>query len=253
MTWRNDAGLSGRSVVITGAVGGIGRSVAEAFAEAGARVVGVDVPGSSVRDVMPMLPNGPHLGIEADLLDLTSHAGIFERARAHAPLAAVAHLAAVLRRRETVDDVTEEDWDAQLNVNLKVTFFLNRAAHDAFRFQGSGGSIVNFTSQGWWTGGFGGSVVYAASKGGVVSLTRGLARSFAPDVRVNAVSPGGVETPMMREGLTDEGLRSFVSMVPLGRLAAPDELAGAVVFLASEASSFITGAVINVSGGQLMY
>ena len=116
------------------------------------------------------------------------------------------------------------------------------------------GSIVNFTSQGWWTGGFGGSVVYAASKGGVVSLTRGLARSFAADgVRVNAVSPGGVDTPMMSEGVSDEVMRGFMAQVPLGRLAEPAELAGAVLYLASSASSYVTGTVLNVSGGQLMY
>jgi NAD(P)-dependent dehydrogenase (short-subunit alcohol dehydrogenase family) len=166
----------------------------------------------------------------------------------------MAHLAALLRRVVSVDDVTEEDWDLQLDVNLKATFFLDRAAHAAFRASGTQGSIVNFASQGWWTGGFGGSVAYCASKGGVVTLTKGLARSFAADgVRVNAVAPGAVDTPMMNEGMTPEAMASFLAMVPLGRLANTDELAGAVVFLASEASSFITGSVINVSGGQLMY
>lgn len=253
-SWRNDAGLEGKSVVLTGAGGGIGGDVARAFAEAGASVVGVDVPGSPVHDVVSALPGEGHLAIEADLRDLGSHASIFERAIEVAPLAAVAHLAAILRRRASVDDVTEDDWDAQLDVNLKATFFLNRAAYNAFRAQGTPGSIVNFTSQGWWTGGFGGSVVYAASKGGVVSLTRGLARSFAPDgVRVNAVSPGGVDTPMMTDGLSAAAAQAFLDMVPLGRLAEPGELSGAVLFLASAASSFVTGTVVNVSGGQLAY
>ena len=129
-----------------------------------------------------------------------------------------------------------------------------RAVHHEFVDHGSGGSIVIFMSQGWWTGGFGGSVVYSASKGGVVSLTRGLARSFAPSgVRVNAVSPGGVDTSMLRSGSPDEALAGFVAMIPLGRLAQPNELAGAVLFLASDASQYVTGAVINVSGGQIMY
>lgn len=97
-------------------------------------------------------------------------------------------------------------------------------------------------------------MVYAASKGGIVSLTRGLARSFAASgVRVNAVSPGGVDTSMLRSGSTDEAVAGFVAMIPLGRLAEPDELTGAVLFLASNASQYVTGAVINVSGGQLMY
>ena len=169
-------------------------------------------------------------------------------------MAAFVHCAAVLRRRSSVDEVTEDDWDFQIDTNLKATFFLNRTARDSFRNAGTKGSIVNFSSQGWWTGGFGGSVVYAASKGGVVTMTKGLARSFAPDgVRVNTVSPGGVDTQMMVGNQTPEALAGFVSMIPLGRLATPEELAGPVIFLASDASSYITGAVLNVSGGQLMY
>jgi NAD(P)-dependent dehydrogenase (short-subunit alcohol dehydrogenase family) len=254
MAWRNDEGLTERVVVVTGAAGGIGRAVCAALDEAGARLFVVDVTQTAVDDVLSGLSGSGHRGGAYDLGDLATHDEIFERAREGGELAALTHMAAVLVRRATVDDVTEEDWDRQHDVNLKATFFLNRAAQHAFIAQGTGGSIVNFTSQGWWTGGFGGSVVYAASKGGIVSLTRGLARSFAPSgVRVNAVSPGGVDTPMLRSGMTDEAMTGFVSMIPLGRLADPDELAGSVLFLASDASRYITGAVINVSGGQLMY
>jgi NAD(P)-dependent dehydrogenase (short-subunit alcohol dehydrogenase family) len=150
--------------------------------------------------------------------------------------------------------VTEEDWDIQIDVNLKATFFLNRWAARLFRGQGRGGRIINFTSQGWWTGGFGGSVVYSASKGGIVSMSRGLARTLAPDgITVNTVAPGAADTAMMRGGSSDEDLADFVRMIPLGRMAYPSELAGIVVFLASDHASFITGATINVSGGQLMY
>lgn len=85
-------------------------------------------------------------------------------------------------------------------------------------------------------------------------MTKGLARSFAPDgVRVNAVSPGGVDTSMMTGNQTAEQLASFLTMIPMGRLAAPEELVGPVIFLASQASSYVTGTVANVSGGQLMY
>lgn len=254
MTWRPEESLRGRSVVVTGAAGGMGRSVCTAFAEAGSHVVAVDVPGAAVGDLVAGLPGGPHLGLGTDLRDLDGHPAVFDRARELAPVAALAHLAAVVRRTRDIDDVTEADWDFQSDVNLKATFFLARAAWRAFRAQGTPGSIVTFTSQGWWTGGYGGTVVYAATKGGVVSMTRGMARSFAADgVRVNSVSPGAVDTAMLRDGMTDEALESFRSMIPLGRFATTDEIVGAVLFLASDASSYVTGAVLNVSGGQLMY
>ena len=252
--WRSDSGLRGKHVVVTGAAGGIGRATAQAFAEAGSLVVAVDVDSQALEELIDGLPGAGHRAFACDLADLRQHESIFELATRDAPLAAVAHLAAVLVRRDTVDEITEADWDLQHSVNLKATFFFNRAARDAFVAQRSRGSIVNFASQGWWTGGFGGSVVYSASKGGVVSMSRGLARGFAPDgVRVNVVAPGGVDTAMLHGGQQASAIDSFVSMIPLGRLATPEELAGPVLFLASDASSYMTGALLNVSAGQLMY
>src|SRR5262249_58236333 len=105
-------------------------------------------------------------------------------------------------------------------------------------------------SQGWWSGGFGGSVAYAASKGGVVSMTRGLARSLAKDnIAVNAVSPGAADTAMMRSGMTDEQLAGTIAAIPLGRMAAPSELAGAGVFFASGHAGHVTGASLHLGGG----
>lgn len=252
--WRNDSGLQGKSVVVTGAAGGIGREVVKGFAEAGSRVLLVDISEAPLAQVKNSLVGNGHEIYEVDLSDISTHASIFERAQKMAPLAALTHCAAVLRRRSTVDEVTEEDWDTQIDVNLKATFFLNRSARDSFRAAGTKGSIINFSSQGWWSGGYGGSVVYAASKGGVVSMTKGLARSFAPDgVRVNSVSPGGVDTSMMIDGMTEQGLKDFIALIPMGRLAEPEEMVGAVLFLASDAANFVTGTVLNVSGGQLMY
>lgn len=254
MTWSLQ--LEDRGVVVTGGAGGLGRAVAEAFASVGARVAVVDVDQARSEEVVAGLEQpSRHLAIGADLLDLAGHERILGQVRdAFGRLDALAHLAAVLRRRRTIDEVTEEDWDAQLDTNLKATFFLNRAVARVFREQGSGGRIINFTSQGWWTGGFGGSVVYAASKGGIVSLSRGLARTLAPDgITVNTVAPGAADTAMMRSGSSEEDLAAFVRMIPLGRMAEPDELAGIVVFLASEQGRYITGATINVSGGQIMY
>ncbi len=255
MSW--ELGLEDRGVVVTGGAGGIGREVAAAFASAGARVAVLDLDADACAEVVAGLEGGGerHLALGASIADLGAQEAVLREAVAtFGRLDVLAHLAAVLRRRDTIDDVTEDDWDVQLDVNLKATFFLNRWAARLFREQGRGGRIINFTSQGWWTGGFGGSVVYAASKGGIVSMSRGLARTLAPDaITVNTVSPGGVDTTMMTGGTTDEAPASFVRMVPLGRMAQPSELAGIVLFLSSDHASYITGATVNVSGGQLMY
>jgi NAD(P)-dependent dehydrogenase (short-subunit alcohol dehydrogenase family) len=249
-------GIEGKGVVVTGAAGGIGSATARMFAQEGARVLAVDLEQEAVDAVVATFPDPDrHLAAAADLRNLAGHDPLLRRAaETFGTFDALAHCAAVLRRRFTIDEVTEDDWDFQIGVNLKATFFLNRTAATLLKEQGRGGRIVNFSSQGWWTGGFGGSVVYAASKGGVTSMTRGLARTYAKDgITVNVVSPGGVDTPMMTANQTEEQMRGFLEMIPIGRLATPEEIAGAVVFLASEQGRYITGATLNVSGGQLMY
>jgi NAD(P)-dependent dehydrogenase (short-subunit alcohol dehydrogenase family) len=248
-------GLAGTGVLVTGAAGGIGAAVAAAFAVAGARVAALDVSADAARAAAASLPGAGHVGIGADLADVSGHEGLVaEVEEAVGPLAALAHLAAVLRRSHDIREIDEADWDAQADVNLKATFFLNRAFAERLRAAGRGGAIVNFSSQGWWTGGFGGSVVYNATKGGIVTMTRGLARTYAPaGIRVNVVAPGLVDTAMLRDGLDPAVLEGLVDQVPLRRLAAPEEVAPAVVFLASEHASYITGATLNISGGWLMY
>ncbi len=255
MGWNVGAGLEGRGVIVTGAAGGIGRAVTTAFAATGAKVMAVDVDQARLDEVVAGLEGSGHIGVAADLRDLASHEELVARARRElGDLYVLANLAAVLRRRPSLDEVTEDDWDFQLDVNLKAAFFLCRAAGRAMIEQGKGGRIILFSSQGWWTGGFGGSVVYAASKGGVTSMCRGLARTFGPHgITVNCVAPGQVHTPMLLTGLAPEIYESLKKQTPLGYVAEPEELAGPVVFLASEHARYITGATLNVSGGFLMY
>ncbi len=255
MAWSAASGLEGRGVIVTGAAGGIGRAAAEAFAQAGARVMAVDLHQEAADEVVAGLAGGGHAAAGLDLNDLDAQRGLVERAVEElGGVQALVHIAAVLARRDSVEEVTEQDWDFQVDTNLKAGFFLCRTAADAMIEAGGGGSITLFSSQGWWTGGFGGSVVYCASKGGIVSMARGLARTYGPhNIRVNAVAPGMVDTPMLMDDLAPEVFEALKAQTPLGRVAAPSEIAGVAVFLASDHASYVSGATLNVSGGFLMY
>jgi NAD(P)-dependent dehydrogenase (short-subunit alcohol dehydrogenase family) len=255
MSFNLASGLEGKSVIVTGASGGIGREVALAFAAAGARVAAVDLVDERVKAVIAEMEGGAHLGLAYDLRPVSGHAELIGRVAAEfGGVDVLVQTAAVLIRRPSVFEVSEADSDVQHDVNLKASFFLAQATARLMREQGRGGRIINFTSQGWQSGGFGGSVAYAATKGGIVSMTRGLARSLAKDnITVNAVSPGAADTAMMRSGMDEAALAAQVSQIPLGYMAHPSQLAGSVLFLASDHASYITGATINVSGGWLMY
>jgi NAD(P)-dependent dehydrogenase (short-subunit alcohol dehydrogenase family) len=244
MTWSVGAGLEGKGVIVTGAAGGIG-----------AKVMAVDLDQAKVNEVVAGFEGVGHVPVANNLADLTGHAALVQRACEElGNLYVLANVAGVLRRRASLDDVSEEDWDFQQDINLKAAFFLCRSAGNAMIAIGLGGRIITFSSQGWWTGGFGGSVAYAASKGGVTSMTRGLARTFGPHrITVNTVSPGQVHTPMLMTGLSKEVYNNMMQQTPLGYVAEPEELAGPVVFLASDHARYITGATLNVSGGFLMY
>lgn len=256
MTWDLSAGLEDRGAIVTGAAGTIGAEVVRALAAAGARVAAVDHAEIPLRAVVDALECPErHLCMPADLRDLDQIESLVSRAAdGLGRIDVLVHAAAVLRRTFDLEQVTVDDWEAQEEVNLRATFFLGRATARRMRAHGEGGRIVNFASQGWWTGGFGGSTVYAATKGGVVSLSRGLARELGADgITVNTVSPGAVESTMMNEGLSPEAREAFLAQIPLGRFARPGEAAAAAVFLCSAHAGYITGATLNVSGGQLMY
>ena len=255
MAWSLGTGLDGKAVVITGASGAIGKELAMAFAKAGARVGLVDVRTDDVIHVAGTLEGNGHVAVGADLRNTSRLPALaHELEEKLGGLDVLVNAAGLLIRCADLDDVTEADWDAQHDVNLKATFFLSRAAAGIMRKQKRGGRVINYTSQAWWTGSFSTSVAYAATKGGVVSLTRGFARNYAKDrITFNAVAPGAIDTDMMRSGLTDQQLDAMTAQIPLGYMAPPSDLAGGTLFLASEHASYITGTVLNVSGGWLMY
>jgi NAD(P)-dependent dehydrogenase (short-subunit alcohol dehydrogenase family) len=255
MTWDLGSGLEGRGVIVTGATGGIGREVAKAFASAGAKLLLVDLDPAACEQLTGELDGSGHSYRALDLAEVASHDGLIEAARSSlGRLYALVHLAAVLRRQAQLSDITEKDWDLQVDTNLKAAFFLCRAAAETMVRQGSGGRVITFASQGWWTGGFGGSVVYNTTKGGLVTMTRGMARTYGKhNITVNAIAPGQVRTPMLLTDLDPEVLQAMTEATPLGRIAEPAEIAGLAVFLASRHAGFITGATVNITGGFLMY
>jgi NAD(P)-dependent dehydrogenase (short-subunit alcohol dehydrogenase family) len=254
MVWSVGAGIEGRVVVLTGATGGIGRAIASAFAAAGATIVATDLEQAPLDELVRGLESGPHRAMALNLRDPEDRQALLDLASSdgNAPYALV-HTAALLRRRASLDEVTEEDWDIQMDTNLKSTFFLCRSFANAMKRAGEG-RLVLFTSQSWMTGGFGGSTVYAASKGGIVSLARGLSRTYGPDgITVNTIAPGQINTPMLLTGLDQAIYEKMREDTPLGYVGDPDDVAGSVVFLTSTHARYITGATINISGGFLMY
>ena len=252
--WSLGAGLRDQAVLVTGAASGIGRATAQTMAALGARVAALDRL-EAVGEVVSELENPDrHLPVVFDLADIGSISAMVADVEARlGPLWALAHVAAYLRRKQ-LEDVNEEDWDAQLDVNLKASSFLNKAVGEAMIVTGRGGRIINFTSGAWLSGPVYGSHIYVASKGGVVSMTRGFARAYGPhNILVNCVSPGQIDTAMQHVDNLPEVVAAGIEACPLGRMGRPEEMAAVVAFLASEHASFVSGATINASGALFMY
>jgi NAD(P)-dependent dehydrogenase (short-subunit alcohol dehydrogenase family) len=250
-----DWGLEGRVAIVTGGAGAIGRAVCEGFSEAGARVAVVDREQAACDPVAAGL-GAEHRGFAADLRDIPRLPDLVARVEEGLGLPSIlVNVAGVILRNPDLLAVGEEEWDAQHDVNLKALFFLCQAVAARLIATGTPGSIVNYSSQGWMSGGFEGSVIYNATKGGVTTMTRGMARAWAPKgIRVNALAPGLVDTPMLRTpDTTPERIRALEASIPMGRLGQPADHVGATVFLASDMAAYVTGATLNVSGGFLMY
>jgi 3-oxoacyl-[acyl-carrier protein] reductase len=154
--------------------------------------------------------------------------------------------------RRTFEEMTEDLWDRIMAVNLKSVYLVSQAVLPLMKRQG-GGRIVNITSIAARNGGSADSIAYSAAKGGVSTLTRGMAKSFAGDnILVNAVAPGRIDTPLHDVFTPDEKREQAAQGIPLKREGTPEEVAAAVVFLASPKASYLLGEVIEVNGGLLM-
>lgn len=255
-----DGELAGKVAVVSGASRGIGRAAAERLAAAGAAVAVGGLEPDEVEQVAA--------GIRARGGQAVGHAGDVSRAEAARALVQAATDAfggvdvlvnsAGIQAYGTVEDTDEDLWDRVLAVNLKAMYLTAKHAVPSMRGRG-GGAVVNVAS----VQGLAAQtrvVAYAASKGGVLALTRAMAVDHAPEgIRVNAVCPGSVDTPMLRaaaekfrgEQTVEEVLRTWGRAHPLGRVATPAEVAEVITFLASPRASFVTGAAYTADGGLM--
>lgn len=247
--------LAGRTALVTGAGGGLGQAAAIALAGAGALVALTELPGKEALSGETVAAiqagGGEALALPLDVRDLVSVQQCVDGAVAALGRLDILVNNAGLNVRQAAFEVTEEAWDAVLDVNLKGLFFVAQRAGRAMRDQNpAGGCIVNVASIMGLVG-YKDRAAYCASKGGVVNLTRVLAFEWAPfNIRVNALCPTFVMTPMTAPLLSDPVAGGdLLARTPLGRFASPDDVAHAVLYLASPGAAMVTGIALPVDGG----
>lgn len=245
--------LTNQRAIVTGASTGIGRATAIALAGAGADVaIHFGSNRNEAEETARAVESRGRRAVlvQGDLRDASVASRVVEEAIAElgAPIDILVNNAGSLIARTPIEEMDPELWQEVIALNLSAVFFAVKAA---LPHLGPGARIVNVTSVAARHGGGPGAYAYAAAKGGVMTLTRGLAKELAPrNIRVNAIAPGVIDTPFHEKMSTPELLESFRKGIPLGRLGTPDECAGAVLYLVSPLASYITGETIDINGGQ---
>lgn len=245
--------FDGKVALVTGGASGIGRGIAEKFAELGATVIIADLdPELAEETAASLSESGAKVfAQELDVTDEDSVAAAMGRAVSEFGGLDILVNSAGTGCMSALDEMIVEEWDMVIDVNLKGTFLCTREAAKAMRERGGGGKIINLSSINE-TVPLAGEVPYCASKGGVMMLTRAAALELAPfGINVNALGPGAIDTPLMEEVLSVPEIKSgILRQIPFGRLGKPDDVARAAVFLASELADWVTGHTLYVDGGM---
>jgi len=240
-------GLTGKSVLVTGGASGIGQATAARFLDEGCNVSVLDSSADARARVADELP-GLSSVIAADVSKMDEVQTAFSAALDSMGSVDILINNAGISIRHSFLDITQDEWDAVVGVNLKGIFNVAQTAARHMMDVGSG--VILNTASTAGNNGYPHYADYSASKGGVIALTQAMALELAPTVRVNAISPGYVLTPMQRAEYTDEMLDAVNQKIPLGRHCKPEEIAGLFAFLASEDAAFATGHVYVMDGAE---
>lgn len=251
MEWFN-----GKVVWVTGSSTGIGRAAAIAFAEHGADVI---VHGhTSMAEAQEVADTIAAMGrrsllVQGDVADKAHVNRMVAEIEEYFPgLDVLVNNAGSLVQRARLEELTEELWDRVMGVNLKSVYLVTQAILPLMKARG-GGRVINLTSVAARNGGSLGSLAYATSKGGVSTLTHGMAKDLAEyNILVNAVAPGIITTPFHEKFSSPEMRQGWASQIPLHREGTPEETVGSILFLASSYANYITGQIVDVNGGQWM-
>jgi 2-keto-3-deoxy-L-fuconate dehydrogenase len=244
------AGMNGKVAVVTGAGSGIGRATALLLAREGARVLAADINGGAAEETAAMGADAV-VACEADVSDEGSVEALFDSCEEQLGAPDVLANIAGIGSTTSVPDTALDVWERVFAVNSRGTYLCCRQAIPRMIAGGGGGSIVNMASVAGLVG-LRNRAAYCASKGAVIALTRALAVDHVGDkVRVNCICPGTVDSPWVRRLVADAGedLEGLVARQPLGRLGTPEEIAAAVLYVASDAAAFMTGTALVIDGG----
>lgn len=241
--------FAGKVVIVTGAGSGIGKATAAYFADCGARVVLADINATGIADAAREIdrPESTACCQYDAAVPASADAVVSHAVERFGGVDAIV-IAAGIYERQHIGTMSDDQWRRMIAVNLDGAFYMARACVPHMK---DGSAIVAIASVAAHQGGSFAHAHYGASKGGLLALVRGLARDLAPGIRANAIAPGWIDTPMVAETLQANGAAK-IKAIPLRRVGAPREIASVAAFLCSDASSFVTGESIVVSGGAYM-